>query len=118
DLTGKTHTVSPATPGTVEDHGTVAGAPFGPGRIVLVGAFGDGRLTASVRLTYAHGWISGTTSMPYTSSGDQITFAGKSRFTGGTGIYRGIASGPLDTHDTNTLDGQNGTLSVGGFARY
>jgi hypothetical protein len=118
DLTGKTHTVPPATPGTVEDHGTVAGAPLGAGRIVLAGSFGNGRLTATFRLTYPRGSIIGTTSMPFTISGDQVTFAGKSRFTGGTGIYRGITSGPLDTHDHNTLDGQNGRLTVSGFAKY
>jgi hypothetical protein len=118
DLTGNTHSVSPATPGTVEDHGTVAGAPFGPGRIVLVGTFGGGRLNATFRLTYPRGSIVGTTSMPYTISGGEISFAGTSRLTGGTGVYRGITSGPLDTHDTNTLDGQNGRLSVAGFAKY
>jgi hypothetical protein len=118
DLTGKTHTVSPATPGTVEDHGSVAGAPLGPGRVVLVGTFGGGRLTATFRLTYPRGSIVGTTSMPYTISGNAISFAGTSRFTSGTGIYRGITSGPLDTHDHNTLDGQNGRLTVSGVAKY
>src|SRR3954452_603063 len=117
-VTGKTHTVSPSTPGTVEDHGTVAGTPFGPGRIVLVGTFGGGRLTATFRLTYPRGSIVGTTSMPYAISSGEISFAGTSRLTGGTGVYRGITSGPLDTHDTNTLDGQNGRLSVTGFAKY
>jgi hypothetical protein len=118
DLTGKTHTVPPATPGTVEDHGAVDGAPLGPGRIVLVGTFGSGRLTATFRLTYPRGSVLGTTSMPFTISGNDISFAGTSRFTGGTGIYRGITSGPLDTHDTNTLDGQSGRLTVSGFAKY
>jgi hypothetical protein len=27
-------------------------------------------------------------------------------------------SGALDPHDTNTLDGENGRLSVTGFAKY
>jgi hypothetical protein len=118
DLTGKTRTVSPATPGTAEDHGSVAGAPFGPGRVVLVGTFGGGRLTATFRLTYPRGSIIGTTSMPYTISGNEIDFAGTSRFTGGTGVYRGIKSGPLATHDHNTLDGQNGNLAVTGSSKY
>jgi hypothetical protein len=118
DLTGKTHTVPATTPGTVEDHGSVAGTSFGPGRIVLVGTFGGGRLTATFRLTYARGSIIGTTSMPYTISGNEIDFTGTSRFTGGTGIYRGITSGRLQTHDHNTLDGQSGRLSVIGSAKY
>ena len=96
----------------------MSGTPFGPGRIRLVGTFGGGRLTATFRLTYPRGSILGTTSMPYTISGNEISFAGTSRFTGGTGIYRGIESGALDTHDTNTLDGQNGRLYVNGEVRY
>src|SRR3954467_4318580 len=101
NMTGKTRTVPPATPGTVEDHGTVAGTPFGPGRIVLVGTFGGGRLTATFRLTYPRGSIIGTTSMPFTISGDEIDFKGTSRFTGGTGIYRCVSSSALDTRDHN-----------------
>ena len=118
-LEGKTHTVAkPATPGTVEDHGTVRGAPFGKGSIVLVGTFAGSRLTATFRLTVPRGSIVGTTSMPFTVSGNEIHFDGTSRLTSGTGIYRGITSGPLATHDTNTLDGQNGRLTVRGTAKY
>jgi hypothetical protein len=118
NMTGKTHSVPPATPGTVEDHGTVAGSPFGSGRIVLVGTFGGGRLNATFRLTFPRGSVIGTTSMPFTISGNEIDFNGESRFTGGTGIYRGIKSGALGTHDHNTVDGQNGQLSVTGSATY
>ncbi len=56
--------------------------------------------------------------MPYTFSGNEIDFTGNSRFIGGTGAFRGITSGALPTHDHNTLDGQNGVLSVGGSATY
>jgi hypothetical protein len=115
---GRTRTVTPATPGTVEDHGTLTGTPFGKGSIVLVGTFGNGRLTATFRLTFPRGSIIGTTSMPFTITGNEISFHGTSRFTGGTGAYRGISTGALDTHDTNTLDGQSGRLSVTGSATY
>ena len=118
ELTGRTHSVPPSMPGTVEDHGTVTGTPFGSGRVVLVGTFGSGRLTATFRLTFKRGSIVGSTSMPYTISGNEIDFKGDSRFTGGTGIFRGISSGALPTHDHNTLDGQNGRLSVAGSATY
>jgi hypothetical protein len=117
-LSGMTRTVTPATPGTVEDHGAVSGTPFGKGSIVLVGTFGSGRLTATFRLTYPHGSIIGTTSMPFTISPAGIDFKGTSRFTGGTGIYRGISSGALGTRDHNTLDGQSGKLLVTGSATY
>jgi hypothetical protein len=38
--------------------------------------------------------------------------------TGGTGAYRGITSGALKAHDHNTLDGQNGVVTVTGSAKY
>jgi hypothetical protein len=118
NVSGTTRAVTPETPGTVEDHGTLTGTPFGKGSIVLVGRFGNGRLTGTFRLTFPRGSIVGTTSMPFTISGNEIDFHGTSRFTGGTGAYRGISSGALDTRDHNTLDGQSGKLSVVGSATY
>ena len=115
---GSTHAVTPTTPGTVEDHGTVTGAPFGKGSIVLVGTLKNGRLTGSYRLTFPNGSVIGTVSMPFRISGNQILFWGTSRFTGGTGAFRGISSGELRVRDHNTLDGQSGKLSVKGSATY
>jgi hypothetical protein len=117
-LTGRTHSVPPTTPGTVEDRGTVKGTPFGRGSIVLVGRFVDGRLEGTYRLTFPDGSILGTVSAPSKISGNEISFHGTSRFTGGTGAYRGISSGRLKVVDHNTLDGQNGRLSVTGAAKY
>ncbi len=92
-IAGRTHTVvPPATPGTVEDHGTISGTPFGRGTVVVVGTLTDGRLTATFRLTFPRGSVLGTTSMPFTISGQMIHFAGMSRLTGGTGDYRGISA--------------------------
>jgi hypothetical protein len=119
NMTGRTHTVvHPATPGTVEDHGTVAGTPFGDGSIVLVGTFAAGRLTGTFELVFPHGSIAGSVSMPFTITGNKISFRGTSRFTSGTGAYRGISSGALQVRDTNTTDGQSGRLSVQGSATY
>ena len=56
--------------------------------------------------------------MPFTISGNEIDFTGESRFTGGMEIYRGITSGALPIHDHNTLDGQNGRLSLTGAVKY
>jgi hypothetical protein len=118
DLKGVTRTVTAATPGTIEDHGTVTGKPFGKGSIVLVGTLANSRFEGTFRMTFRDGSVTGTASMPFTITGNEIDFRGTSRFTGGTGAYRGISSGELETRDHNTLDGQSGTLSVAGSVTY
>jgi hypothetical protein len=123
-ITGRTHTVPnravpPPPPGTVEDHGTVSGTPFGNGSIVLVGTLATGRLTGTFRLVFPQGSIAGNVSMPFTISGGKISFRGTARLVSGTGAYRGISSGELQVRDTNTVpDGQSGRLSVQGSATY
>jgi hypothetical protein len=115
---GMTRAVSGGAAGTVEDRGTVTGTPFGKGKIVLTGSLASGRLEGTFRLTFPRGSVLGTVSMPFTVSGNDIDFKGTSRITGGTGAYRGITSGALKTSDHNTLDGQHGTLTVTGSAKY
>jgi len=120
-MTGHTKMVkTPVTPGTVEDHGTVTGTPFGKGTIVLVGKLdvAKGMLTATYRLTFPRGQVIGDVTMPFVIAAGKITFHGTGHLTGGTGAYRGITAGGLDVHDHNTLDGQNGVLSVTGTVKY
>jgi hypothetical protein len=117
-ISGMTRMVTAATPGTIEDRGTVTGTPFGRGTVTLVGALGDGRFTGSFRLLFGRGSISGTVSMPFTISGNEIDFRGTARFVAGTGAYRGISSPELQVRDHNTLDGQSGSLAVDGSATY
>jgi hypothetical protein len=117
-IDGATKMVSAAAPGTIEDRGTVRGTPFGRGTVTIVVALADGRATGGFRLLYPRGSIAGTLSMPFTIEGGEIHFRGTARFTGGTGAFRGISSGALAVVDDNTLDGQNGVVSVTGFARY
>jgi hypothetical protein len=117
-MTGRTRTVSSPGPGMAIDEGTVTGTPFGKGKVTLNATLANGRMDGTFRLTFPDGSIVGTTSMPFTISGNEIDFKGTARFVGGTGIYRGITSGALAARDHNTLDGQNGTLSITGSARY
>jgi hypothetical protein len=77
-----------------------------------------GKATGTFRMAFAKGSVSGTIDMPFTITGGEIDFRGTARLTAGTGAYRGVTSGPLQVHDHNTLDGQNGTLVVKGSARY
>ncbi len=118
-LTGVTRNVPPTVAGTVEDRGTVSGAPFGDGSVVIVGSLSGGKLTATFRLLFpGRGSVTGTADMPFKISGNQISFRGTAQLTGGTGAYRGITSGTLRARDTNTLDGQNGRVFVSGHVRY
>ncbi len=118
-LSGQTRSIAtPTTPGTIEDRGTIFGAGFGAGTVGLVVTLTGGRATGTFRLVFPRGSASGTFSMPYTISGNEIDFVGTARFTSGTGAYRGITSGDLRAHDHNTLDGQNGRLSLDGFATH
>jgi len=114
---GATKNVSNAD-GVFEDKGTITGSPFGDGTIDLSGTFGDGKFAGTFRLLLAHGSVSGPFATTYTTSGNEIDFTGTGSFTGGTGLYRGITSGTLTVHDHNTLDGQNGVVTVDGQATY
>jgi hypothetical protein len=117
-IRGMTRMVTATTPGTVEDRGTVTGTPFGRGTVTLVGSLRDARLEGTFRLLFARGSITGTVSMPFTISGNEIDFRGTARLTAGTGAYRGISSPELQARDHNTLDGQSGTIAVDGSATY
>jgi hypothetical protein len=117
-IDGKTKMVTSTTPGTIEDHGTLTGTPFGRGAVEIVVTLAGGRATGSFRMLFAKGSITGTIDMPFTIEGGEIDFRGTARFTAGTGAYRGITSGALEVHDHNTLDGQNGVVSLQGAARY
>ena len=75
------------------------------------------RATGTFTMLFPRGSVSGTLSMPFTTAGGEIDFRGTARITGGTGAYRGI-SGSLKAHDHNTLDGQNGVVSLTGSAKY
>ena len=117
-IEARTRMVQSGTPGQIEDRGTVTGTPFGRGRVTLTGRLTAGRFEGTFRLLFKRGSIAGTATMPYTISGNRISFNGTARFTSGTGAYRGITSGALKARDTNTLDGQNGRFTLEGFARY
>jgi hypothetical protein len=117
-IAGVTKLAGSSAGGMVEDRGTVTGTPFGKGTVVIKGTLANGKLDGTFRLTFKTGSITGTVQMPFTIEGGTIIFDGTSKLTGGTGAYRGITSGALKSHDTNTLDGQNGRLTVSGSATY
>jgi hypothetical protein len=116
---GHTKSVPPVNlAGTITDRGTLTATPFGSGTIELTAQFSAGKLQADVRMRFAGGSIHARAELTPTITGNEVDFVGTGRFTGGTGAYRGITSGTLQVHDHNTLDGQNGTISVDGPATW
>ena len=119
DLAGVTRTTGAPGPGMLEDEGTITGRPFGPGTVDIIVTFGDpGTVTGTFEIDAAKGSAFGTLAMNYTIAAGEIKFTGTAFFTGGTGKYRGIKGNDLAATDTNTLDGQNGRLTLKGRARY
>lgn len=117
-VAGATKSVPSNTEGTVDERGTVTGAPFGQGTIALVGTFTDGTVNARFRLRFPRGEISGTAVLACTTGGDEVDCRGAARFVRGTGAFRDITSGELAVHLHTTADSQSGTLTVDGFATY
>ena len=118
DLTGATKLMDNSN-GVLHDHGTVAGTPFGDGTIDLYVTFGDNNTaTGTFTIDADGGSVFGTVDMTYTVANGEIDFTGTADLTGGTGEFRGIKGTGLAAHDHNTLDGQNGVISLKGPAKY
>jgi hypothetical protein len=117
-LKGTTRTVGSNGPNTVVDEGSLSGTPFGKGSLALLGTFNGGQLDATFRILFKDGSVTGTATLPFTVGDNEIDLLGTGRLTGGTGAYRGITGDGLNVHDHNTLDGQNGTITVKGFATF
>jgi hypothetical protein len=119
DVTGSTKSVGSPEPGTIEDRGTISGTPFGNGTIDLLATFQPGsRMTGTFTLRTKRGAVFGTLDTTYVITGNEIHFTGTADITGGTRSYRGISGTDLAVTDDNTLDGQNGSVTMQGFARY
>jgi hypothetical protein len=119
DLEGITRTTGAPGPGLIEDQGTITGRPFGPGTVDIIVSFGaPGSVTGTFEIDAAKGSAFGTLAMNFTIAGGEIEFTGTASFTGGTGKYRGIKGRDLAATDRNTLDGQNGRVTLKGDVRY
>ena len=123
DLTGMTKMVGGSIiPGPVKDEGTISGKPFGDAKIKLTILLDlpTSTATGTFRIRDDRGTAVGTVDMTFVLSvpTNEITFDGTADFTGGKGRYKGIKGEGLKAHDTNTLDGQNGQISLKGFATW
>ena len=118
DVAGMTKTVGSPAPGTLRDEGTITGRPFGSGTVAIVVTLADGRATGTFEINSPKGSAFGTVDMTYVITGNEIDFNGSAAFTRGTGKFRGITGKRLRAQDHNTLDGQSGTFTLQGRARY
>jgi hypothetical protein len=111
-LKGPTTTVS-TNGNVITDQGTVSGTPIGSGDITMVFTLNPvtSVATAEFTITNAQGTINGTVNSKYARDGVTLRFKGTSRFTGGTGAYAGITSGPMEYLDVHTLTGQKGQVA-------
>ena len=108
-------------PGPTKDEGTITGKPFGEGKIKLKVQLDIPTQTATgtFRIRNDRGTATGTVDMTFEIvNGTEVDFTGTADFTGGKGLYKGITGTDLKAHDHNTLDGQNGEISLKGFATY
>lgn len=120
DVAAVTATTGTNAHGDVVDRGTTSGKPFNGGKIKLVVHFDIPTATATgtFRIRDGRGTALGTFEMAFVIAGGEIDFNGTADITGGKGAYKGIRARNLKAHDHNTLDGQNGTVELKGFARY
>ncbi len=117
-ITGKTRNVGSPSPGMLEDQGTISGDPFGTGTIDLLVTLRGSKASGPFRIKSPSGSASGRFWMDWAIDGGEINFDGTACFASGTGAYRGIRGSGLEAHDHNTLDGQNGQVTLKGFATY
>ena len=119
NVSGETRSTGSPEPGTIEDRGTITGRPFGSGTIRLLATFEENQtMSGEFKIRNKRGTAAGTMQTDYVIEGNEITFTGTAEITGGTGRYRGMRGKRLEAYDHNTLDGQNGTITLKGFARF
>lgn len=116
-MTAITKSVLPVVLPDVEDRGTITGTPLGKGTLDLFAHFEGTHVTATFTIRTAKGKVMGTADLTAVIAPPTITFTGTSTITGGTKAYKGITGSGLKVVDTNTLDGQNGRVTMTGKVR-
>jgi len=104
------------------DEGFTLGVPVAAGNITLNWVLDPKTSVADTKITIAteEGIIRGKASTTYTvnKSANSIKFVGTMNITSGTSAFRGIKATGLEFTDDNTLNGQNGKVTIKGVAHY
>jgi hypothetical protein len=124
-LSAATTTVQRPTPLILIDQGNSSGVPVGTGgfscKLVISPSSSDpsvGTAYTSFVFTSDVGIIRGNATSSFVIDGVNITLNGTAAFTSGTAAFRGISAKNLAFYETDTLNGQNGRITITGKARY
>ena len=116
DQTWQVHQVS-VEGGVTTDQGSVTGAPFGPGTVLLRSKAAGTTVQTTFTERFPKGTVKGTIAISFTVVGaGKVRYSGHGSFTGGTGIYRN-ASGPIQSF-TGANAGSKATLKIKGTVSY
>lgn len=119
ELTANTKQIS-KTGTRFTDEGQLTGVPVGAANITLHWRLhpATGRATSTFTITSPSGLIRGRARCLYRTDGNEIALRGTAQLSAGTGRFEGIRNGDLAFTMTDTLDGQNGVVTMQGAVVY
>jgi arylsulfatase A-like enzyme len=102
------------------DKGKVTGTPVGSSAITLAWQLHPASSTGTVQITITGGAgsLKATGRTTYAISGNDITLTGTADITAGTGAFKGLRGKGLAFRETDTLNGNNGQITLSGTAAY
>jgi hypothetical protein len=98
--------------------GTLRGAPFGSGRMVLASTLKQARVNSTFTVTTSAGRVSGRASARVTVDGDTSSYKGTATLTGGTGRYRRITGRNITFTGKGPVSAKQVRITLVGKVRY
>ena len=98
--------------------GTLRGAPFGTGKMVLNSSLKQARVTSTFTVTTAAGRVSGRATARLTLDGDTSSYKGTATLTGGTGRYRAITGTNITFTGKGPVSAKKVRITLAGKVRY
>lgn len=117
-IAGSTYLVGKDAGTTLNDQGTVKGAPVGSATIAISYTLLPKQSNAKVTwtMTNASGTVTGKALTRYTTTNLTIVFTGKAGFTGGTGKYAGIKGANMEFNAVHSKTGKKEAMTIVGTA--
>ena len=98
--------------------GTVRGAPFGSGRMVLSSKLDRAIVTSSFTLQTSAGLVRGRARARLTLDGDTATYKGTATITSGTRRYRNATGSNITFTGVGPVSAKSTKITLRGFVRY